>query len=431
MASIVYLHGDPDPVTQFLRTGLTHHRRLEQMLLAGQFPVARVVVDAAALKRQADFISALRSNGREIILDTNVAELSSVGRFEGAVREASWANPDGVLTASNIVGANEHSVLGAIARFSVANNLQRVLAPTHFLSGVNDPWFKTDLEATARLRALLDMEGGKGIALDYPVLLSNATLNDQAERKAVMSALRSSPAESIWLRISGFGAEATPAGIRKYITAAHDFHHVAKPIIADCVGGMAAVAIVAFGGASGMAHGAAEKERFDASDWNKPRREGKGGGGGHMVMLTGIDRLLKKAEAQALIDAPHGRRLLSCNNPACCPHGFEDTIKDPRGHYLRQRALQCEAISAVPDPLRADHFLNKMLADTDRKARQIAKLKVADKKVEAILNKNTVQLDRMRAVLEDLQKTGGLTTRSLPFPSTRVADLLTKTKDRT
>lgn len=134
MASVVYLHGEPDPVTQFLRTGLTHHRRLEQMLLAGQFPVARVVVDAAAFKRQADFINALRTSGRELILDTNVAELSSVGRFEGAVREAPWANPDGILTASNLVGANERNVLGAIARFAVANGLQRVLAPTHFLT---------------------------------------------------------------------------------------------------------------------------------------------------------------------------------------------------------------------------------------------------------------------------------------------------------
>ena len=152
---------------------------------------------------------------------------------------------------------------------------------------------------------------------------------------------------------------------------------------------------------------------------------------GHGEMLPGIDRLLKKAEAQALIDTPHGRRLLSCNNPACCPHGFEDTLKDPRGHYLRQRALQCRALPAVPDPLRADHFLNKVLAETDRKARQIAKLRVADKKVEVMLNKNTVRLDRMRAVLEDLQKTGGLTTRSLPFPSTHVVDLQTKTKDGT
>src|SRR3974377_1466165 len=121
MATVVYLHGEPDPITQFLRIGFTHHRRLEQLLLAGQFPVARVVVDAATFKRQADFINALRANGRQVILDTNVAELSSVGTFEGAVREAPWARPDGVLTPSNLIGANESNVLGAISRFAVAN----------------------------------------------------------------------------------------------------------------------------------------------------------------------------------------------------------------------------------------------------------------------------------------------------------------------
>src|SRR5262249_12272812 len=137
-------------------------------------------------------------------------------------------------------------------------------------------------EAAVRLRALLDMEGGRNIPIDYPILIPNAVLNDAAERRAIMSALRSSPAETIWLRVSGFGAEATPAAIRKYIMAAHDFHQLGKPVVADCVGGMAALAIVAFGGASSLAHGAAEKERFDASSWNKPRREGTGGGGGRM-----------------------------------------------------------------------------------------------------------------------------------------------------
>src|ERR1035441_2070676 len=213
MASVVYLHGEPDPIAQFLRIGLTHHRRLEQMLLAGQFPLARVVVEAAAFKKQSDLIHALQTNGRELILDTNVAELSSVGKYEGAVREAPWANPDGVLTAAHLTGANERNVLSSIARFAVANKINRLHAPTHLLNGVNDAWFKADLEATARLRAFLDIEGGKNIAIDYPLLIPNAVLNDPAERKAIVAALKSMPAESLWLRISRFGADATPAGI--------------------------------------------------------------------------------------------------------------------------------------------------------------------------------------------------------------------------
>jgi hypothetical protein len=415
MENVVYLHGQPDPVSQFLRVGLTNHRRLEQMLLAGQLPVARVVVEAAAFKKQADLIAALRAAGRELVLDTNVAELSSIGRYQGAVRDAPWASPDGMLTARHLTGGNENDVVGTIARFAVANKIHRVHAPAHLLSGINDPWFGIDIQAVKRLRAMLDIEGGKGIPIDYPLLLPAGVLNDPAERKRIISVLADVPAKSLWLRVSGFGAEATPAGIRKYISALQDFHSLNIPLLADTVGGMAALAVVAFGAASGIAHGAAEKERFDACQWSKPRKERKGGGGGYTVLMQGIDRLLKKQEAEALIAAPHGRRLLSCDNLRCCPHGFEGTMKDPRGHYLRQRALQCEALSSVPGPIRAEHFLNKTLTDVDRKARQIAKLKVTNATLGNMLQKNSSRLDRMRAVLEDLQKTGGVTTRSRAF----------------
>jgi len=400
---------------------MSGHRRLEQLLLAGQLPSQRLVVEAAAFQRQTDLISALRSNGRELILDTNVAELSSLGRYDGAAREAPWARRDGVLTPAHFTGANESDVLGKIAHFAVANGLQRIHAPNHLLSNGQDSWFTVDLRSCATLRRRLDIEGGKDIAIDYPLLITNAVLNDAAERKAFVSRLRDVPVESIWLRVSGFGAEATPAGLRKYITAFQDFHALSMPIVADGVGGIAAFAILSFGAACGIAHGAAEKERFDASEWNKPRKEGRGGGGGHMVLLSGIDRLLKKEDAEALIAVPHGRRLCSCNNRMCCPHGFEDTLKDPRGHYLRQRALEFESLSSVPEPRRAQHFLDTTLADADRKARQIAKLKVGDVKLSTMLVKNTERLDRMRAVLEDLQKTGGIVSRAKRFPASRAS----------
>jgi hypothetical protein len=122
---------------------------------------------------------------------------------------------------------------------------------------------------------------------------------------------------------------------------------------------MVGLAVTAFGAASRLAHGVAEKERFDATAWNKARPDKKSsGGGGYTVLLPGIDRLLKKEEAQALIGAPHARRLLSCQDQGCCAAGF----KDPKGHYLRQRKLQCDVLSAVQDPLKSKHFLEKTLA---------------------------------------------------------------------
>lgn len=430
MTNVVYLRHAPDRITTFLRVGVTGHRQLETFLMAGKLPAERLVLDASAFGRQGDLVTALKHAGRELSLDTNVAELSCVGRFQGAAKTAPWANAERVITDRDLLG-NEALILSEIARFAVANGLDRVHAPAHYLErGVKDPWFRVDLEACARLRRQLDMEGGKDIALDYPLMISAAILNDPAERAAIIPALARLPIQSLWLRISRFGADATPAGVSKYISSVREFRALDLPVVADGAGGMAGLAITAFGAASGLAHGVAEKERFDATSWNKPRPEKKSnGGGGYTVLLPGIDRLLKKEEAEALIGAPHARRLLSCQDRTCCPGGFDDTLKDPKGHYLRQRRFQCDDLSAVQDPLKPKHFLDKTLAGASKTARQVAKLKTGDDKLGAALSKNSVRLERMGDVLENLHKTEEDATRVRAFSEVRPREDGSKVRD--
>lgn len=421
MTNVVYLHGDPAPVAHFLRIGTSGHRRLEQFLAAGQLPYGRFVGEAGVFLRQKDLVAALRHAGHELVLDTNVAELSVIGRFQGAAQGAPWADPNSVITETHLrAGANEFDLIGQIARFAVEHGINRIMAPAHYLAQATDRWFETDLTACTSLRRVLDQEGGADIAIDYPLIISNAALNDAAQRRAFVTSLASRPVDTVWLRVSGFGGGATAAALRKYIAAARDFHELRVPIIADCVGGLSAQAILSFGAASGISHGLAEKERFDASSWHKPPpppdQDKKRGGNAYAVLLPGVDRLLKPAQARLLIEAAGGRRILACNDRRCCPRGFDDTIADPKGHYLRQRASQCEAISRIPEPRRAQDFLDRTLAEADRVARQVAKLKVADTNVKEIIDDNARRLDRMRVVLENLQQTEAVTTRAEAFP---------------
>src|SRR5215216_6431919 len=158
MPNVVYLRRAPDRITTFLRVGVTGHRQLETLLLSGRLQAERFVLDASAFARQGELVSALKAEGLELSLDTNVGELSSVGRYQGAAKTAPWAKPDGVITPRDILG-NETLVLAQIAQFAVTKGLHRIQAPAHFLEGgVRDPWFRVDLEACARLRRLLDME---------------------------------------------------------------------------------------------------------------------------------------------------------------------------------------------------------------------------------------------------------------------------------
>src|SRR3954463_3332947 len=113
MPNIVYLHKQPESLAHFLRVGARNHRRLEQLLAAGQLPVSRFVVEAGAYEKQADLLNALSQTNNEIVLDTNVAELSVIGRFRGTASAAPWANPDGVLTELHFkTGSNELDVVG-------------------------------------------------------------------------------------------------------------------------------------------------------------------------------------------------------------------------------------------------------------------------------------------------------------------------------
>jgi hypothetical protein len=96
----------------------------------------------------------------------------------------------------------------------------------------------------------------------------------------------------------------------------------------------------------------------------------------------------------------------------CCPRGLDDTIKNPKAHYLRQRARQFERISHIPEARRTQDFLHHDLANTARTARQAAKLKVSDVALAEMLERTSERLNRMQPVLEDLYQTVGTTPRS-------------------
>ena len=188
-----------------------------------------------------------------------------------------------------------------------------------------------------------------------------------------------------------------------------------KPIIADCVGGLAALGVTAFGAAVGIAHGVVEKERFDAGAWRIRPRAGGGGQNGRLY-LPGIDRHFKLADVRALMEAKGGRRLLACQDRDCCPRGLADMLNDPKAHFLTQRQNQLLDLQRIPDLRRTSRFLDYHLASADRTARQVAKLRIPDDRIQESLRRATLRLDRLLGALEELDRTvGNSATRSVPL----------------
>ena len=210
----------------------------------------------------------------------------------------------------------------------------------------------------------------------------------------------------MWLRISDFGADATPTALRRYISAVTDFHALKRPLVADHVGGLVGLAVAAFGATGAIAHGVSEKERFDVRPWLVPRKAGGGGQSGR-VYLPALDRHFKIDEVRALLDVKGARRLLSCEDRDCCPRGADDTINNPKAHFITQRLTQLGDLSDTPEERRVSRFLDFHLAYADRRARRAAKLDIGDLIMKKALEKTSLRLDRMRGVLENLDQTIG------------------------
>jgi hypothetical protein len=212
-----------------------------------------------------------------------------------------------------------------IADLSVEHHVDVVLAPTRLLSGPQDTWLAIDIETCQTLRSALDSRGAKDIAVDYPLLTPYQVLLDGAARRALASQLADLPFEYLWLRIANFGSDKSAAGLRKFINASRDFHCLEKPIVADSVGGLPALGIVAFGASGGFCHGVAEKERFYPNYWRKARESGKGGGPSRRVYFAGFDAYLNEEQARTLLATWGAKPLLGCRDTGCCPGSSRKT----------------------------------------------------------------------------------------------------------
>ncbi len=411
-ATIHQLHSI-SPVGHYLRIGHTGHRKLEDLHASGRLAIDRVVVDAAHITKQKDLLDSLRASATEVILDPRVPELSTPGGYLTSAHRLPWAHPDRPFDVDDFDRSRIVDMASRIAEFAVAHQVDAVLGPTRLIDGPQDAWLAVDAETCQALRKALDNQGANTIAVDYPLLTTYEVLLDGGARKALAAHIGELPFDYLWLRIANFGSDKSAAGVRKYINAARDFHEIGRPIVADCVGGLPALGIAAFGATGGICHGVAEKERFYPYYWWKPQAGNAGGGSRKRIYFPGLDAYLNEDQARTLLATRNAKPLLGCRETACCPGGWEDMILNPKTHYLTQTTRRVQELGRVPEMRRADHFLSQQLAPADRVARRALKLKVGDEKIVEKLSRNSRKTDDMRRVLEELRATDHNLTRSL------------------
>ncbi|HEX8654924.1 MAG TPA: hypothetical protein VF693_06865 [Allosphingosinicella sp.] len=422
-------------IGDYLRVGETGHHQLEAIFEEGKLRTNRAIFDANSHSHQKDLARRFRERGAEITLDPKTAELAAAAKYQGRVSSTPWA--EGLDTPTRFWERLDE-VCRRVAQMAIEEGFHRVIAPSHFLrEGAADSWLEIDIEAFRRTRRYLDELGGTRIALDYGLILTRDDLLDEAVRGSIVAAIFDLPFSNLFVRISRFGADASPPQIRRVITALAGFHNLGRAVVLDYVGGLTAHAALAFGAASGLARGLGNQERFDASDWQKfpqPRSaDDQNSGPAKRVRIFGLDRSLTIPELMSLAKARNGHRLVVCSDRDCCHRGLEGMVADRKGHYAVQEAKLLRELESVPEPKRTEHFLSHELAIADRTARQIKDIKPLESELKPRKGQTATQAaqklterlvawarrnEKTRSVLENLHEVHEIERSRVPSVDT-------------
>ena len=413
----------PDPMGLYLRAGHNDHRQLSNLLLSGSQKIFGAVIDATASEKHKELRDQLAKSKLDIILDPRTQPAATQGGFKPALAQLPWGNerPQILDDFRSLLGRQK---VIKLAEYVAANNFTQVMAPTHVIASPNDPWLAVDIEAIQWLRFELDRRGGKKIPIIYSLALAYSVYIDPEQRAAVRAAFRDRPFASLWLKIDGFGASANPTATSKYLDAAVDFHDLGVPLVADHVGGIPALSLLAFGAVGGIAHGITSNESFSSYSWRKPQEPG-GGKGGWRVYIPSLDLLLSRADAEMLLNSSSRAKAMFANrNMHACPRGVDDMLDNPVRAFVVQRAEEIAAIGAVPPSMRPQVFLDSHVRPATDRALAATKIDWGENEAGLKLGK---KLAAHRKRIDDLRIALGARAHQAPpvsfalQPSTRLA----------
>ena len=365
----------PDPLGLYIRAGRIDQKDLQSFITSGAAAFTGVVFEARRVGQQQELLSLVLDRGLDAVLDPQTQAMATVGGYAQSMDGLPWSKKRPHTLDDLATAFQQRQMAEDIAKFVVLHGYTQVIAPTHLISGPDDPWLGVDIASTNALHAALERVGAGHVQLHYSLALSYEALRTVAKRLAVLDRLRGAIVDGLWLNIPGCGSDSSPTAITRYGDAASDFQALGLPIVADHAGGLMGLSLMAFGAVGGLSHGITLGERFDTGNWHKVP-EGKAFGAKTRVYLPNLDLMLPRVDVERFIEAGGGRArsTFGCRDTNCCRRGIDDMVQAPARHFLYQRTQQVAGLGQIPESIRPTEFLEEHLRPASDAALLAAKL---------------------------------------------------------
>jgi hypothetical protein len=389
----------PDPLALYLRPGRNDRCAMLDLIAAGDASYFGTVFDPSLLDRHGELKQQVLKHRLDAILDPKTQQLALPGSYTPVLGALPWGNPQRPHVLADFEGVAGRRLIATLGDFVIEHGFTQVIAPTHVLRSAIDPWAKLDAETARGLRNHLDRGQGGGVQLIYSLAVPYTAFRDKEQRRRLFDVLKTIPACELWLKIERFGWDSSPTAARTYIEIAAEFHELGIPVVADHVGGVIGLSLLAFGAVGGLAHGVTLGERFDATTWRKPR-DGRGFAQPKRIYMPAIDLLLTPKHAAKLINvSSKARSLFGCTDTKCCPRGVKDMLENPARHFLYQRIKEVSGMGQIPNQLRPQRFLDQHLRPATDKALAAATFNWDDDEMAKKMQENRKRLDALRVAL--------------------------------
>jgi hypothetical protein len=399
--SIRLVRAAPEPLGLFLRVGHNGHKDVQTFISSGDAAIGGVVIEAKRLTRHKELLSLVLERSIDAILDPQTQAMGTVGGYSSSMDGLPWSAKRPHTPSDFSTEFSRHKLADEVAQFAVTNGFTQVLAPTHLIAGPDDDWFDVDLATATALRGALLRRGAAGVQVNYSLALTYEAFRNPTKRQAVLNRLRGTQMDSLWLHIDGCGSDSSPTAATRYGDAAVEFQSLGVPIIADHMGGLVGLALLAFGTVGGLCHGITQGEQFHCGHWRK-RSEGEGFTPPVRVYLPSLDMLLARDDAEKFFETGgKARTAFGCKNTACCSRGIQDMLQSPARHFMYQRTREVAGLAQVPESLRPQHFMEEHLRPASDKAVLATTQLTLPDALSKRMSAKSKRLDELRVVLSD------------------------------
>ena len=411
---------EPQRLGMYIHVGFSQHKEVLALLAEGIRDFYGIIVNASLVGSHKELIAEAHKLGLDVILDAQTQKSATIGGYTSSLGNLPWglSRPHRV---DDFGPVRSRVIARQIAEFAHAHGYTQILGPTHILQGPNDPWLRRDIESMGFQRSVLD-EQKSTTSLIYPLALPILVLRDRLQREAIIAALADAPCDALWLKVENFGSDATGEKTTAYIEACSDFQRLGVPIVADQVGGVPGLGLLAFGATGGIAHGITMLEGFKPAPWRRERKKKQKGGMPIRVYVERLDLLLKPSEAAAFFrTSSRMHSQFGCHNTHCCPKGVSDMLQHPSRHFIYQRSRQIGELSQAPEGIvRIQTYLDNEVRRVSDDVATVANFSSLNSGLKKSLAKRQERLGRFRKAVGRLAEASPIVTPSL-IPLSRQA----------